>query len=221
MYIPYTCCIVTCSQTTCSGATRTVICPWEIDLSSSEELSLINDISKVKTHLTIAYCLHNMQSMIHTKYGQNNKDRDTPSLYHIMIMMHAIVVVISLLATRVVASSSSNDDKHEQAKFDLWLRGEFSFDTTNGLLQAQAPLRHGSVRDVRRRTARDMKLGGSNNKNGWDSILNIRGGGSELIEEDAHVDIDKQLIELGIKFGQPFIDAIEQVSHYIYICTAY
>ena len=134
--------------------------------------------------------------------------------------MCAIVAVLSLLVTRVLASSS-NDDKHEQAKFDLWLRGEFSFDTTtDGVLQAQqAPLRHGPIRDVRRRIASDMKLGESgiyNNINGWD-LLNMRGGG-DTKEEGGHLDIDKQLIELGIKFGQPFIDAIEKVSNYI-ICT--
>ena len=128
-----------------------------------------------------------------------------------------LVAGISLLATRVLASSINDDDELEQTKFDLWLRGEFSLDTTvDGLLQAQqAPLRHGPIRDVRRRIARDMKLGESGINNRWDSILNIRGGGSELVEEDAHVDIDKQLIELGIKFGQPFIDAIEQVSQFI------
>ena len=140
--------------------------------------------------------------------------------------MMYVIVVISLLATRVLATNS-NDDKHEyNKKFDLWLRGgEFSFDTTDGILQAQqAPLRHGPIRDVRRKIARDMKLGesGINNYNGWDSILNIRGGGSELIEEDAgHLGIDKQLIELGIKFGQPFIDAIEQVSMFAYLNVPY
>jgi len=127
-------------------------------------------------------------------------------------MMYAFVAVISLSATRVLASS--NDDKQEEAKFNLWLRGQFSFDTTtDGLLQTQqAPLRQGPIRDVRRRIANDMKLGESSFiNNGWDSILKIRGG--ELTKEDAgHLDIDKQLVELGIKFGQPFIDAIEQVS---------
>ena len=129
--------------------------------------------------------------------------------------MMRVVVVISLLAARVLGSNL-NDDKHEQAKFNLWLRGEFSFDSTDtdGFLQAQqAPLRHGPIRGVRRRIARDMKLGesGINNYNGWD-LLNMRGGGDITNEVDAHVDIDKQLIELGIKFGQPFIDAIEKVS---------
>ena len=126
-----------------------------------------------------------------------------------------------MASRRVLASNLNEDDKQEEAKFNLWLRGEFSFDTTDdGLLQAQqqAPLRHGPVRDVRRRIANDMKLGDSSFiNNGWDSILNIRGG--DIIEEDAgQLDIDKQLMELGIKFGQPFIDAIEQVSIiYIYL----
>ena len=136
--------------------------------------------------------------------------------------MMYIIVVISILAARVSAYSSNTDKHDDYNKFDLWLRG---FSDGDGILQAQqAPLRHGPIRDVRRRIARDMKLGkisGINNINGWDSILNIRGGGSELIEEDAHVDIDKQLIELGIKFGQPFIDAIEQVSIFAYLYLVY
>jgi len=148
-------------------------------------------------------------------YRANNKDAT----------MIYVIVLISLLASRVLTSSSNADDKHEQAKLNLWLRGDFSFDTTDtdGLLQAQqAPLRHGPIRDVRRRIARDMRLGGNDmtNYNGWD-LLNMRGGGSELKEDAGHLGIDKQLIELGIKFGQPFIDAIEKVSIFAYLYCIY
>ena len=79
-----------------------------------------------------------------------------------------------------IDSSASFNDQHDyhrqrvhQAKLDLWLRGAFAMSPTTGTADdgnsaaiaadfemqvAKAPLRHGPVRDVRRRLKHDLGL---------------------------------------------------------------
>lgn len=147
-------------------------------------------------------------------------------------MISAIAILILLVASVAYGTSPSllDDEKKNrrihQAKLELWTYGAFSQNDLDNVAEfeiqvAKAPIRHGPVREVRRRLLQDMQLGDTSNV--WKSILNVRGGDGGVGEENddhahaAAARLDKKLRELGVKFGQPFIDAIEQVSYYI--CT--
>ncbi|KAL9190308.1 hypothetical protein ACHAXT_007519 [Thalassiosira profunda] len=121
-------------------------------------------------------------------------------------------------------SSRDSDAQHRihNAKLDLWLHGAFDTAATAigdessiaADLEAQlarAPLRHGPVREVRRRLKRDLGLG--DDDNGWASLmhnaLGVRGGGGAAKEDHASR-LEKRVAELSDKFGQPFADAIAQ-----------
>lgn len=155
-------------------------------------------------------------------------------------MISAITISILLVASVAYGTSPSllDDEKKNrrihQAKLELWTHGAFSQIDLDNVAEfeiqvAKAPIRHGPVREVRRRLLQDMQLGDTSNV--WESILNVRGGDGGVGEENddhahaAAARLDKKLRELGTKFGQPFIDAIEQVSYsnykYAYILQSY
>ena len=145
-----------------------------------------------------------------------------------------------LCATRTFAHEGSllpagapqNDDDYRvrRAKLDLWLHGAF-YDGDDGVSRAidvdavaadlemqvaGAPLRHGPVREVRRRLERDMQLfDGSDDGSGWHSLmetmLRTRGGGDGYVKGGHESRLEKKLEELSARFGKPFVAAIEQV----------
>lgn len=125
-----------------------------------------------------------------------------------------------------------------KAKLDLWLHGAFALDekllspdaaASDDRLSlshmaldlemqaARAPLRHGAAKDVRHRMMQSFEMGGQGfrNNGGWPSLMNnilgTRGGDGGGPKEDYASRLEKQLAELSAKFGQPFVDAIEQV----------
>jgi len=142
------------------------------------------------------------------------------------------------------AGAPQNDDDYRvrRAKLDLWLHGAFSMSptaTTTGnvvddgddgvsravdidavaadleMQVAGAPLRHGPVREVRRRLERDMQLfDGSDDGSGWHSLmetmLRTRGGGDGYVKGGHESRLEKKLEELSSRFGKPFVAAIEQ-----------
>ena len=135
------------------------------------------------------------------------------------------------------------------AKLDLWLRGAFSMVTEDDMVDvssdssrlviaanlemqvAKAPIRHGPVRDIRRRILRDMhpdKImdgdggdGGSMYSMMSNTIFNVRGGGGGSVQEDYASRLETKLAELSVKFGRPFMDAIERVSIVCFIILVF
>ena len=127
------------------------------------------------------------------------------------------------------AFNTNKQDEHHyhrirQAQLDLWLHGAFDTSPTvedgddmatiaTGLEMqaARAPLRHGPVREVRRRLLQSEAS--IENTNGWQSlmeqVLNMRGGDG-TVKEDHASSLENKLAELSVKFGKPFMDAIEQ-----------
>jgi len=118
--------------------------------------------------------------------------------------------------TALAADLSADDDDYQsrihQAKLDLWLRGAFAYDyasdadasTTTANLEMQvatASFRHGPIREVRQRLYGSSCRGESC----FEDLLGIRGGGVEYVTR-----LEEQLADLGTKFGQPFMDAIEK-----------
>lgn len=160
-----------------------------------------------------------------------------------MIMRRVICLTLPLIISSS-SSSSSQEAKNDvavanrirQAKLDLWLHGEFSMATEYGVADsssidssssaiiaadlemqvAKALVRHGPIRDIRRRLLRDLQLDKMDSGDGVNStmVTNIMGirGGDGSVREDYAFRLEKQLAELSVKFGKPFIDAIERVS---------
>lgn len=138
-------------------------------------------------------------------------------------------VTIPASAATSVAVDNQDDDYHRRihkAKLDLWLHGAFDMSSIDGhadvgdaaivaadleMQAARAPIRHGSVREVRRRLKRDLGL--EEETDGWislmENILGVRGGDGTTKEDNASR-LEKKLDELSVKFGKPFVDAIEQ-----------
>ncbi|KAL7554513.1 hypothetical protein ACHAWF_017970 [Thalassiosira exigua] len=138
--------------------------------------------------------------------------------------------LLILLALACASASASEDDNRrrvQNAKLDLWLHGAFAMSPAVGgvddcagagdaaalaadleVQAALAPVRHGPVRETRRRIKGELDGG----EHKWDSlfenILKIRGGDGTSKEDHASR-LEKQLAELSVKFGQPFVDAIE------------
>ena len=156
-----------------------------------------------------------------------------------------LFAVLSLFPTRISASEApaqvKQDDEYyrhrvHHAKLDLWLHGAHTMPPTattgnDGddiaaiaadleMQAAKAPLRHGPVREVRRRLKRDLQL-----LDGWesmmDSVWNMRGGDGNIKEDDHATRLEVKLAELGAKFGKPFVDAIEQVCMLYTVCLIY
>lgn len=133
----------------------------------------------------------------------------------------ALVCVLTKETTLAAHSSSADDDAYQsrihQTKLDLWLRGEFAYDyyssdaddaTIAASLEMQAAtasFRHGPIREVRQRMYRENSCRG---ESCLDDLLGIRGGDGGGVEYATR--LEKQLTELGTKFGQPFLDAIEK-----------
>jgi len=136
----------------------------------------------------------------------------------------ALTCVLTKETTLAADSRGADNDTYQsrilQSKLDLWLRGEFAHDsafdgddaTTAVNLEMQAAtasFRHGPIREVRRRIYRS--IAGENSCKGescLEDLFYIRGGDG-FVEEYA-TRLEKQLAELGAKFGQPFLDAIEK-----------
>jgi hypothetical protein len=106
----------------------------------------------------------------------------------------------------------------ELSKLELWSRGAFSLDEHGNIadhvadsferLVVMAPIRLGPVRSVRRDILRDRQ-DPSCDMNGYCSIVNrFRGGSQDIAYSEEQLDI--KIKELGVRFGQAFLDAIEQ-----------
>ena len=168
-----------------------------------------------------------------------------------------ICVTWSYESSASSASTSSPVDENDfvlanriqRAKLDLWLRGAFSMVTEDDMVDvssdssrliiatnlemqvSKAPIRHGPVRDIRRRILRDMHLGKIMDGDGGDggsmysmmsnTILNVRGGGDGSVQEDYASRLETKLAELSVKFGRPFMDAIERVSIVCFIILVF
>ena len=141
-------------------------------------------------------------------------------------------LLIHACARRTYASDTSLEDdligtRIRQAKLDLWLHGAFSFspdvDDVDAIAiaadlemqAANAPIRLGPIRNVRRRLKRSLQLGGRDSTDGWyhlmDNILSVRGG-DETVGGEYASRLENQLAELSAKFGKSFVDAIEKVN---------
>ena len=138
-------------------------------------------------------------------------------------------LLIHVCAPRTISSDTSLEDdsiarRTRQAKIDLWLHGAFSFSpdihdvdasaiaADFEMQAANAPIRLGPIREVRRRLKRSLQY------DGWyplmDYILSVRGGDDSM--EGEHTSrIEKRLAELSAEFGKPFVDAIEKVKRNI------
>jgi hypothetical protein len=145
-------------------------------------------------------------------------------------------ILINGCARGTNASNTSLEDdsiatRIRQAKIDLWLHGAFSFSPDIHdvgveasaaddleMQAANANIRLGPIRDVRRRLKNSLQLNGKDSSYGRnplvDSILSVRGG-DDAMEGDHASRIEKQLAELSVELGKPFTDAIEKVNHCI------
>jgi hypothetical protein len=161
-----------------------------------------------------------------------------------MIMRRVICLTLPLIISSSSSSSSQEEENDvvvanriRQAKLDLWLHGAFSMTTEYGVVDSStsdsssssaiiaadlemqvstALVRHGPIRDIRRRLLRDLQLdkmdsGGGVYSTMTTTIMGMRGGDGS-VREDYASRLENQLAELSVKFGKPFIDAIERVS---------
>jgi tetratricopeptide (TPR) repeat protein len=125
--------------------------------------------------------------------------------------------VAAAVAAKVEDAAQLDDVDYKsrihQAKLDLWLRGEFDFDSASDdaaaiaesleSRAASALFHHGPIREVRHRIHQNtMENSCSSGQFCLHDVLGIRGG------EGGTIRLEKQLGELGTKFGQPFLDAI-------------
>lgn len=53
------------------------------------------------------------------------------------------------------------------------------------------------------------------------TIFNVRGGGGGSVQEDYASRLETKLAELSVKFGRPFMDAIERVSIVCFIILVF
>lgn len=128
----------------------------------------------------------------------------------------SLAYILTLIATAAAtssntASSSSTDEDgilvHDSRRIDVWLRGAFTFDYASDADAATDQFRHGPIREVRRKIIyqNNMENGcsSSTGQSCFDSMLGIRGGGGSTR-------LEQQIEELGRKYGQPFLSAIDQ-----------
>lgn len=131
-----------------------------------------------------------------------------------LVALACMLTKETTLAADFAAGDEDYQSRIHQAKLELWLRGEFAFDYVSDadvaniasdleMQAATASFRHGPIREVRKRVMYDGNS--CSGESCLDGILGIRGGGVEYATR-----LEKQLVDLGIKFGQPFLDAIEK-----------
>mmetsp|Transcript_18099 Transcript_18099/g.29632 ORF Transcript_18099/g.29632 Transcript_18099/m.29632 type:complete len:678 (+) Transcript_18099:140-2173(+) len=125
----------------------------------------------------------------------------------------AALLAETTLAAHLSADGDDYQSRINQAKSELWLRGEFAYDDASTadaatiaanleMQSATASFRHGPIREVRQRIFDENNCRG---ESCLKDLLSIRGGGVEYATR-----LEKQLADLGTKFGQPFLDAIEK-----------
>ena len=132
-----------------------------------------------------------------------------------------LTTLLCMLAEHLILAADISADeevsKHElrirHAKLDLWKHGEFAWpientdaDVSTIAVNLESRLdnisfRHGPVKQVRQRIYENSHRGES-----LEDLLSIRGGDDTAYKNR----LEKQLVELGTRFGQPFLNAIEK-----------
>jgi tetratricopeptide (TPR) repeat protein len=140
------------------------------------------------------------------------------------LQLAALACVLTRETTLAVHSRGTDDDVVYQSriqamKLHLWLRGEFAYDSASDadaattavnleMQAATASFRHGPIREVRQRIYRNIVANSCRGESCLEDLLGIRGGDGGGVEYATR--LENKLAELGTKFGQPFLDAIEK-----------